>query len=48
VGEELWLLVVLVNGSICGSGDRSVLSAGWVPAFSPEGSLTVWTYSRGC
>lgn len=48
VGEELWLLVVLVNGSICGSGDRSVLGAGWVPAFSPEGSLTVWNYSRGC
>lgn len=22
--------------------------AGWIPAFSPEGSLTVWKYSRGC
>ncbi len=49
--KDLWLLVVIVNGSICGdSGDggTSVIATGWVPAYAETGSETVWYYSRDC
>lgn len=46
--EKLWLLVVIVDGTICDNGSRSVIAAGWIPAHSESGRLTTWRYSRGC
>lgn len=25
-----------------------IVQSGWVPAYSPDGKLTAWFYSRGC
>ena len=50
-GKDLWLLIVIVNGSICGDrgdGGTTVIATGWVPAYAQNGSETVWYYSRGC
>ena len=46
-GEE-WLLVVIQDGTVCGDGPRTVLGAGWVPAYSKSGKITAWYHSRGC
>jgi len=50
--KDLWLLVVIVDGSIChGPGDpdgTTILATGWVPAYAESGSETVWYSSRGC
>jgi hypothetical protein len=45
---QLWFLVVVVDGTICDGGPRSVLAAGWIPAHSASGQLNAWYYSRGC
>jgi hypothetical protein len=45
--QQLWLLVVLLDGTICTGGSRAVLAAGWIPAHS-AGQVTTWHYSRGC
>jgi hypothetical protein len=49
--KNLWLLVVIVNGSICGDrgdGGMTIIATGWVPAYAENGAETVWYYSRGC
>jgi hypothetical protein len=45
---QMWFLVVVVDGTICDGGPRSVLAAGWIPAHSASGQLNAWYYSRGC
>ncbi len=48
---DLWFLVVIRKGSICGDSDNdgtTIITTGWVPAYANDGSETVWYYSRGC
>jgi hypothetical protein len=46
--QQLWLLVVILDGTICNGGSRAVLAAGWIPGHSATGQVTTWHYSRGC
>jgi hypothetical protein len=46
--QQYWLLVVLLDGSICDGGSRSVIASGWIPAYSTTGRLNTWHFSRGC
>lgn len=49
IEKELWLLVVRVKGTFCSDGGgREILGTGWVPAYSENGRMNVWYYSRGC
>jgi len=47
-GDDLWFLVVLVQGSYCSGGGTEIIASGWVPAYAENDELTVWHYSRGC
>jgi hypothetical protein len=47
VGDELWLKVSIVT-NWCECGELNILRQGWIPAFSPNGVLSVWIYARGC
>ncbi|MBI4517663.1 MAG: hypothetical protein HY699_17800 [Deltaproteobacteria bacterium] len=44
----LWLQVEILSASPCEGGSPKTVISGWVPAYSPEGKLTAWFYSRGC
>ena len=44
----LWLQVELLTHSPCEGDEPKVQAGGWVPAYTPEGKLTAWFYSRGC
>ena len=44
----LWLRIEILSSDPCNDGTPKVLNAGWIPAYSPEGKLTAWFYSRGC
>jgi hypothetical protein len=46
--KDLWLLVVILDGSFCDGGPQTVVAAGWVRAHSTTGRPTTWHYSRGC
>lgn len=44
----LWLRVEVLSASPCGEGSPTVTNRGWVPAYTPEGKLIAWFFSRGC
>ena len=44
VNGDPWFLVVVTDG-ICGDGELTVLSAGWVPLYAANGSLNLWYYN---
>ena len=44
----LWLQVEILSGSRCEGDTPQVRASGWIPAYSPDGRLTAWFYSRGC
>ena len=49
--KDVWFLIVIVNGDICGdpvNDGMTIITTGWVPAYADDGSETVWYYSRGC
>lgn len=49
IDQQLWLLVEVLNHSVCLSADEpEVVSEGWMPAHGSSGQPTVWFYSRGC
>ncbi|MBU8934347.1 MAG: hypothetical protein KOO62_10110 [candidate division Zixibacteria bacterium] len=48
VNEDVWFLVVVVDGNICTGGGTNIIATGWVLAYAENGSATVWYYSRGC
>jgi hypothetical protein len=48
IGGTLWLRVELLSADPCDGGSPTVVSGGWVPAYSPEGKLTAWFHARGC
>ncbi|MEN3974702.1 hypothetical protein [Emcibacter sp. SYSU 3D8] len=48
VGDGLWLRVQTFDQSPCEGGTPKVVDTGWVPAYSANGKLTAWFYSRGC
>lgn len=45
-GED-WYLLAVVRGQ-CSGEPLEVVATGWVQAYAPNGSNTVWYYSRGC
>ncbi len=48
IGDTLWLQVEVLERSPCADGTSRVVITGWVPAYTPDGELTAWFYSRGC
>lgn len=48
IGGSLWLEVEVLRSSPCESGDSRALARGWIPAYSGQGELVAWYYSRGC
>lgn len=48
VGGFPWLRVNVMRDSPCEVAEPAVRVSGWIPAWGPEGTPTVWFYSRGC
>jgi hypothetical protein len=49
IGDTLWLRIELLGRSPCeGTETPKVVHAGWVSAYTAEGKLVAWFYSRGC
>jgi hypothetical protein len=46
--QDLWFLVVIVQGDVCAFSAMTIIATGWVPAYADNGSETVWYHSRGC
>ncbi len=47
-GTATWLQLEIYSGDPCQGEDPVVVDTGWVPAWSDEGRVTVWFWSRGC
>lgn len=48
VGDSLWLQVEVLDRDGCQGTPPNVIHGGWVPAYTPDGELVAWFYSRGC
>jgi hypothetical protein len=44
----LWLKVALYEHNPCEGGQSDIAEEGWIPAYSSNGQLAAWYYSRGC
>ena len=48
IGGSLFLQVEILDRDPCDGEEVKVLESGWVPAYTPDGKITAWFYSRGC
>jgi hypothetical protein len=48
VGGTLWLRIEILSSDPCQGGSPTTVYGGWVPAYAPDGKLTLWFHARGC
>ena len=50
LGEEDWIKIRIPKTSYCENydGNTDVIFEGWVPAYDPDGEISVWYSPRGC
>ena len=49
VGSDVWIQVRFETEEVCGQTLPNVTPLeGWIPAYRPQGAVSVWFHSRGC
>lgn len=48
VNQETWFHIELLQPGPCDSSSPKVVVRGWIPAYTADGHMNVWFYSRGC